>query len=248
MLHAHGRSSTSSFLLCSLFCDALDLPQGAYLDFPRPREWETVAGQYRTLFACVRHPTAGCPPSTPKSKTLHRTSRPTISSRPRRRMRRATNEVDPRGPKRVESGLCASFLLNSDAATPERTDRMLENDHLHTGPTEEGSAARSAAERRHAAGSRGASPCAYCRRALEESTGDSAVDSLWALIPCPHGEQVHARYMLDRAKRVASGHADPQPRVAYRSEWPARNRPLHFAELAGDLPRPRPGGRWPAIA
>ena len=50
MLHAHGRSSTSSFLLCSLFCDALDLPQGAYLDFPRPREWEPAAGRYRTLF------------------------------------------------------------------------------------------------------------------------------------------------------------------------------------------------------
>ena len=51
MLQAHGRSSTSLFLLCSLNCDALDLPQGAYLDFPRPREWETAAGQYGTLFA-----------------------------------------------------------------------------------------------------------------------------------------------------------------------------------------------------
>ena len=51
MLQAHGRSSTSSFLLCSLFCDALDLPQGAYLDFPRPREWETAADRYRTMFA-----------------------------------------------------------------------------------------------------------------------------------------------------------------------------------------------------
>ena len=51
MLHAHGRSSTSSFLLCSLFCDALGLPQGAYLDLPRPREWEMAAGRYRTLSA-----------------------------------------------------------------------------------------------------------------------------------------------------------------------------------------------------
>ena len=51
MLHVHGRSSTSSFLLCSLFCDTLDLPQGAYLAFPRPREWETAEGQYRTLLA-----------------------------------------------------------------------------------------------------------------------------------------------------------------------------------------------------
>ena len=51
MLHAHGRSAISSFLLYSLFCGALDLPQGAYLDFPRPREWETAADRYLTLFA-----------------------------------------------------------------------------------------------------------------------------------------------------------------------------------------------------
>ena len=51
MLHAHGRSSTPSFLLCSLFCDALDLLPGAYLNFARPREWKTAAGRYRTLFA-----------------------------------------------------------------------------------------------------------------------------------------------------------------------------------------------------
>ena len=74
------------------------------------------------------------------------------------------------------------------------------------------------------------------------------MDSLWALIPCPHGEQVHARCMLDRPERPASGHADPQSCVACRSEWPARNRPLHPAELAEDLRRRRPGGRWPAVA
>ena len=35
----------------SLFSDAMDLPQGAYLDFPRTREWEVAAANYRTLFA-----------------------------------------------------------------------------------------------------------------------------------------------------------------------------------------------------
>ena len=54
--------------------------------------------------------------------------------------------------------------------------------------------------------------------------------------------------MLDRAERLASGHADPQPCVECRSEWSARNRPLHPAELAENLPRPRPGGRWSAVA
>ena len=33
-----GRSPTSSFVLCSHFSDALDLPQGACLDFPRTRD------------------------------------------------------------------------------------------------------------------------------------------------------------------------------------------------------------------
>ena len=51
MVRHHGRSRTSSFLQCSLFCDALSLPRGAYLEFPRPREWEAIAGRYRALFA-----------------------------------------------------------------------------------------------------------------------------------------------------------------------------------------------------
>ena len=54
--------------------------------------------------------------------------------------------------------------------------------------------------------------------------------------------------MLDHAKRLASGHADPHPCIVCRSEWPASNRPLHRAELAEDLPRPRPGARWSAVA
>ena len=37
--------------MCSLFGDALGLPQGAYLYFPRPREWRAAAGHYREIFA-----------------------------------------------------------------------------------------------------------------------------------------------------------------------------------------------------
>ena len=59
---------------------------------------------------------------------------------------------------------------------------------------------------------------------------------------------MHARCMRGRAEQLVSGHADPQPCVACRSEWRARNRPLHPAELAEDLSRPRPGGRWSAVA
>ena len=51
MVRTHGSSPTSSFLLCSPFGDALGLPQGAYLDFPRPREWRAAASHYREIFA-----------------------------------------------------------------------------------------------------------------------------------------------------------------------------------------------------
>ena len=51
MVSALGRSPTSSFVPCSLFGNALDLPQQAYLDFPRRREWQATAAHYRTLFA-----------------------------------------------------------------------------------------------------------------------------------------------------------------------------------------------------
>ena len=45
-VRTHGRSPTSSFLLCSLFNDALDLPSQAYLDW----ELEAAASRYRSLF------------------------------------------------------------------------------------------------------------------------------------------------------------------------------------------------------
>ena len=51
MVRAHGRSPTSSYALCSMFSDALGLPQRACLGFPRSREWEVAVGRYRALFA-----------------------------------------------------------------------------------------------------------------------------------------------------------------------------------------------------
>ena len=51
MVSTHGSSPTSSFLLCFLFGDDLGLSQGAYLDFPRQREWRAAADHYRESFA-----------------------------------------------------------------------------------------------------------------------------------------------------------------------------------------------------
>ena len=50
MVRTHGRSPTSSSLLCSLCYDALCLPRDAYLDFPRTREGEAAASCYRVVF------------------------------------------------------------------------------------------------------------------------------------------------------------------------------------------------------
>ena len=50
IVRIHGSSTTYSFLLCTLFGDGLGLPQGAYLDFPRPREWRAAACHYREIF------------------------------------------------------------------------------------------------------------------------------------------------------------------------------------------------------
>ena len=51
MVHSQGRSPISSFLWCSMFSDALGLPQAAYPDFPRSREWEVGVDRYHALFA-----------------------------------------------------------------------------------------------------------------------------------------------------------------------------------------------------
>ena len=51
MVRTRGGSPTTSFLLCSLFGDALGRRQGAFLDFARPREWRAAAGPYRDIFA-----------------------------------------------------------------------------------------------------------------------------------------------------------------------------------------------------
>ena len=187
ILHAHGRSSISSFLLFFLFCDAPDLPQEAYLDFPRPREWETAAGPYRTLFAAY---------AIQPQNILLRLQNQRIYIVPH--VQQYLVGLDAECKERLMRWtLGVRSALEAGGALPSfsTADRTLENDPLHTGPTEQGGAARSAAERRHPAGSRGASPCAYCGQALEEPTGDSAVDYLWAIIPCPHGEQcpLHAR-------------------------------------------------------
>ena len=187
--------------------------------FPdRPTEWEPAAGRYRTLFATYAIQPQDILLRLPNKKiyiTPHvQQYLIGLDAEREERLTRWTLGVQCA----LETDDALPPFSTAMAATPGRTDRMLENDPLHTGPAEQGGAARSAADRRHTAGSRGASPCAYCERALEEPTGYSAVDSLRALIPCPHGEQVHARCMLHRAERLASGHADLQPCVACRSE------------------------------
>ena len=181
--------------------------RGIYLDFPRPREWKTGAGRYRALFAAYAIQPQDILLRLPNERLY-------IAPHVQEHLVGLDAEWEDRLPSwtlEVQGALETSDgpppFSTATAATPERTGRTQESGPLHTGPAEQGGAARTAAERRNSAVNRGASPCAYCGRALEESTGDSAVDSLWALIS--HGEQLHARCMLDRTERFASGHADP---------------------------------------
>ena len=141
MLPAHGRSPTSSFLLCSLFCDVLDLPQGAYLDFPSPREWEMAAGRYRTLLAAyVIQP----------QDILLRLPNERLYIGPHvqeylvglvaeweKRLTRWTLGVQ----SALKAGGAPPPFSTAMTASPERTNRTLESDPLHTGPAEQGGAA-----------------------------------------------------------------------------------------------------------
>ena len=82
MARIHRRSPTSSFLLFSLFSDALGRPQAAYLDFPRPREWEAAADRYLALFTTFGIRSQKYPASVNKPVALHWVPRPRILGRP----------------------------------------------------------------------------------------------------------------------------------------------------------------------
>ena len=111
------------------------------------------------------------------------------------------------------------------ATTPERKDLSLENDRSERGQLDQRDAALGSTESRQTMGGTDITLgiiCIYCGRGLENSVGDSEVGHLWSTIACAHGEYVHATCMLDRTERLACGHADPQPCVLCRSEWPAK--------------------------
>lgn len=87
----------------------------------------------------------------------------------------------------LERGDALPPFSTAVTATLEETNSALESVRLERGQLEPGGATLGVTGGGHTEGSRGASLCTYCGPALEDSTGDSAVDSLWACIPCPHG-------------------------------------------------------------
>ena len=98
------------------------------------------------------------------------------------------------------------------AATPEGTDSALENDRLARGLFGQGEAAAlDSPENRQTTRDRDARLgvlCNYCGRALHDSSGHTGADHLWSIVPCAHGEFVHAGCMLDRTERLACEHTD----------------------------------------
>ena len=141
-MHTEGAQPHRSCYVCPLFCDALDLPQGTYLDFSRPREWETAAGRYRTLFAAYA--------IQPQDILLRlQNQRIYSASHVQQYLQQYLVSLDAECEERLtrwtlgirsalEAGDALPFFSTAMAATPERTDRTLENDPLHTGPTEQG--------------------------------------------------------------------------------------------------------------
>ena len=132
-------------------------------------------------------------------------------------------------------------------ATPEGTDSVLESHLSERGQLEPRGAGSGRRRKRSDRGKQGYISLHLLRTSSRGFDRDSVASSSWVCIPCPHGEQVHASFMLNRAECLVSGHADPHPRVTCRFEWPARNRPRHPTKMAEDRPKPLPGGRWPAV-
>ena len=58
---------------------------------------------------------------------------------------------------------------------------------------------------------------------------------------------MHARCMLEGAKRLASWRVDPRPCVACRSWWPELSPSPYPTEFANGLPVVEPGGEWSAV-
>lgn len=84
MVAAHRRSPTPSSPLSSLCSDAVGLPHGAYLDFPRSSELESGCRPLSFASHRAQDPTAGYLVSVTKPEALHRTARKGVPGWPRR--------------------------------------------------------------------------------------------------------------------------------------------------------------------
>ena len=120
MVHAQARSPTSSFLLRSLFNDALGLPQAAYLDFPRSRGREVAVGRYPALFVAFGIRSKDILLQLIKPAALHWAPRPRTLGRPRRRVRGTFNTMVPRDSKRAGGRYHAPSLSGEGGAFTER--------------------------------------------------------------------------------------------------------------------------------
>lgn len=116
MVRAHGRCPTSSFLLCSLFSDALGLPQANVFTYPAQGD-----------------PFTGYPIPVSKSQALHWGSRPRTPGGPRRRVAGTFNTVEPSGLTCTGSWCYAAALSGGGDAFAERGDAALESNQTIRG-------------------------------------------------------------------------------------------------------------------
>ena len=115
-----ARSPTSSFLLCSLFSDALGLPQAVYLAFPPLERMGGGCPPPPCAARSVRDPITECPAAVNKSAALHWAPRPRILGRARRRVGGTLDTMGPRGSNRIGGMYSAPALSRGGGAFVEK--------------------------------------------------------------------------------------------------------------------------------
>ena len=154
MVRSQGRSSTSSFLLCSAFSDALGPPRAAYLDFLRSRKCDVAIGRYRVLFAAFGIRSQNFQLRLTIRRLRNGAPRLRILGRARRRVRRTLDTVGPWVQNALEEGIALPPFPGKASPSPRRMKPALDRDPMIRGQMEQEGAVTGTRESHQNAGSR----------------------------------------------------------------------------------------------
>ena len=151
-------------MLCSLFSNALSLPQRDYLDFSRPRECQAAARHYREIFAACANRAQDILLRLPKRRIYTWEDRLTRWALGVRNALEAGDALTPfptaewnlGAQTALEAGNEFPPFLTTAGATPAGTDPAVESGPQAREQAEQGGAVGSAVGSRHAEGDRDA--------------------------------------------------------------------------------------------